>query len=190
MNVSLKHLFSMFVSEGRGVGKTKFTKKLLKSKLIATPLECIVWCNAKHQQDLFEDLMKMNVEYLEGIHEELNKHFKRNRRSLIILNDLIDEAPKILNITRLFTHGCHENLSLLYLTQKLFHKNERAISVNSDYMVIFKNTRDNSQFATIARQRRPDTVKFLMWACKDATSSPHTYLMLDLKPNTEKRFRM
>ena len=54
-------------------------------------------------------------------------------------------------------------------------------------MVIFKNPRDNSQFATIARQIRPDKVKFLMWAYKDATSFPHTYLMLDLKPDIEER---
>ena len=29
-----------------------------------------------------------------------------------------------------------------------------------------------------------------MWAYKDATSSPHTYLMIDLKPDTEERFRV
>ena len=57
-------------------------------------------------------------------------------------------------------------------------------------MVIFDNLRDNSQLATIARQIRPDKMKFLMRAYKDATSSPHTYLMLDLKPDTEERFRV
>ena len=29
-----------------------------------------------------------------------------------------------------------------------------------------------------------------MWAYKDAASSPHAHLMLDLKPDTEERFRM
>ena len=43
MDVSLKHPFSMLVSGGRGVGKTEFTKKLLKSRLIAPPPEHIVW---------------------------------------------------------------------------------------------------------------------------------------------------
>ena len=37
MDVSLKHPFSMLVSGERGVGKTEFTKKLLKSRLIAPP---------------------------------------------------------------------------------------------------------------------------------------------------------
>ena len=99
MDASLKHAFSMHFSEGRGVGKTEFTKNLFKSKLIAPPPERIVWCYAKHQQDLFEELMKMNVEYVEGIPGELDKYFKKNKRNLIMLDDLMDEASKSLKVT-------------------------------------------------------------------------------------------
>ena len=189
MDLSLKHPFSMLVFGGRGVGKTEFTKKLLKSKLKASPPKHIVWCYAKHQQDFFEGLMKMNVEYVEGILGELDKYLKKNKRNLLILDDLMDEASKSLKITQLFTRSRHDNLFVLYLTQNSFHKNQRALSLNSDYMVIFKNPLDNSQFATIARQIHPDKVEFLMWVCKDTRSSPHIYLMLDLKPDTEERFR-
>ena len=72
----------------------------------------------------------------------------------------------------------------------MFHKNQRPLSLYSDYMVIFKNSRANSQFAAIARKIRPDKVKFLMWAYKDATLSPHAYLMLNLKSDTEEKFRV
>ena len=130
--------------------KTKFTKKLLKSILIAPSPERIVWCYAKHQQDLFEELMKMNLEHVEG------KYFKK-KKNLIILDDLIDETLKKFKVTQLFTSGCHNSLSVIYLTQNLFPKNQRALSLNSSYMVIFKNPQDNSQFATIARQIRPET---------------------------------
>ena len=77
---------------------------------------------------------------------------------------------------------------MIYLTQNLFHKNQRALNLSSDYMVIFKDPRDNSQFSTIARQIRPDKEKFLMCAYKDATSFPQTYLMLDLKLTMRKCF--
>ena len=66
----------------------------------------------------------------------------------------MDEASKNLKVTQLFTRGNHDNLSVIYLTQNLFHKNQCALSLNSDYMGIFKSPRDNSQFATIARQIR------------------------------------
>ena len=122
--------------------------------------------------------------------EELDKYFKKKKRNLIILYDLLDEASKSLKITQLFTCGRHDNPFVIYITQNVFHKNQQALSLNSNYMVIFKNPRDNSQFATIARQIRLDKNKFLMWVYKDAASFPHTYLMFDLKPNTEERFRV
>ena len=39
----------------------------------------------------------MNLEYAEGIPGELDKYFKKNKRNLIILDDLMDEASKSLN---------------------------------------------------------------------------------------------
>ena len=86
----------------------------------------------------------MNVEYLEGIPGELDKYFKKNKKNLIILDDLMNEVSKSPKVTQLFTRGHHDNLLVIYLTQNLFHKNQRALSLNSDYMVIFKNPRENS----------------------------------------------
>ena len=122
MDVSLNYPFSMLVSGRRGVGKTEFIKKLSKSRLIALPPERIVWCCAKDQQGFFEKLMKMNVEYVEGIPGELDKYFKKNKKNLIMMDDFMDGASKSLKVTQLFTRGCYDNLSVIYLTQNLFHK--------------------------------------------------------------------
>ena len=54
-------------------------------------------------------------------------------------DDLMNEASESLEITHLFTGSRHGNLSMIYLTQNLFHENQRTLSLNSDYMVIFKN---------------------------------------------------
>ena len=70
----------------------------------------------------------------------------------------------------LFTRSCHDSLSAIFLTQNLFHKIQRAPSLNSDCMVIFKNPQDNSQLTTIARQIHSEKVKLLMWAYKNGTS--------------------
>ena len=58
----------------------------------------------------------MNVEYVADIPGELGKYFKKNRRNLITLDDLMDEASKSLKITQLFTRGRHDKLSIKYLT--------------------------------------------------------------------------
>ena len=58
----------------------------------------------------------MNVEYVESIPGELDKYFKKNKRNLIILDDLMDETSKSLKIIQLFTLGRHGNLKVIYLT--------------------------------------------------------------------------
>ena len=118
--------------------KSELTKKLLQSRLIAPPTERIGWCYAKHQQDLFEELLKMNVEYVKGIPGDLGQYFKKNKRDLIILDDLMDEASESLKVTQFLICDCQDNLSVIYLTQNLFHKYQRVLSLNSYYMVIFK----------------------------------------------------
>ena len=138
MDFSLKHPFSMLVSGRRDVGKTEYRNKLLKSKLIANPPERTVCCYAKHQQDLFEELMKMNVEYVKGIPGELDKYFMKSKKNLIILDILMDEVSRSFTITSLLTCGCHNNLLAIYLTQNLFHTNQRALSLNFDNMMIFQ----------------------------------------------------
>ena len=89
-----------------------------------------------------------------------------------------------------FSRGRHDNLSVVYLTQNLFHKNQRSISLNSDYIIIFKNVRDKSQFIHLAKQVMSSNTKFLNWAYKDATEQPHSYLILDLKPETDDKYRV
>ena len=57
-------------------------------------------------------------------------------------------------------------------------------------MAIFKNPRDKSQIQNLARQFMPTNSKFLTWAYQDATEKPHSYLLLDLTPNTDDRYRV
>jgi len=86
----------------------------------------------------------------------------------------------------------HRNISILHLTQKLFHKNRhmRTISLNSHYPVLFKNPRDVGQFSTLARQMYPSCWKFAEEAYRDATERPFGYLFVDLKPQQDERYRL
>ena len=177
-----------YISVKKSVGKPEFSNKLLKDKFIARLLEHNVWCYAKHQQDLFEELIKMNVEYVESIPRELGKYFKKKKRNLIMLDDLMDEALKVLNCL----HVVVMTTFPLSILRKICSIKMNVLLV---YMVIFKKPQNNSQFtitvqATVARQISPDKMKFLMWAYRDVISSRHNYLMFDLKPNIAIRFRV
>ena len=57
--------------------------------------------------------------------------------------------------------------------------------------MIFKNARDQSQIQHLAKQFIPNNSKFLVEAYNDATKNkPHSYLLLDLTPTTDDRFRI
>ena len=192
--MELIHPFSMMVAGGRKAGKTEFTKSLLRSREIVTnPFpERIVWCYAKHQEELYEELMiiNSNIEYVHGIPENIETMFTKDETNLIVLDDMMDEASKSDKVSQLFTRGRHDNLSVIFLTQNLFQKNQRSISLNSDYMVIFKNPRDKSQIQNLAKQFMSNNSKFLTWAYQDATEKPHSYLLLDLTPDIDDRYRV
>ena len=85
----LSHPFSMLVSGGRGVGKTVFTKKLLKNRetVIDNPPKRVVWCYAKHQPTLLDELLEIvpEIEYVEGIPENLDSMFDRKSGNIVIL---------------------------------------------------------------------------------------------------------
>ena len=66
-------------------------------------------------------------------------------------------------MANLFTKGSHHrNVSVVFLAQNLFPKNKfaRTMSLNAHYIVLFKNPKDTSQFANLARQMYPKQWQF------------------------------
>lgn len=126
-----------------------------------------------------------NVEFLEGLPQ--NSDFNDDKRpKLIVIDDLMRESSNNA-IVDLFTKGSHhKNISVMFISQNIFHqgRGQRDISLNTNYIVIFKNPRDRAQIAHLARQIYPEDPKFLQEAYHDATSKPHGYLLLDLKQST------
>ena len=64
------------------------------------------------------------------------------------------------------------------------------MSLNAHYIVLFKNPRDAMLVSTLARQMYPGQNKFLVEAFKNATEKPFGYLLLDLKPDTDEKYRI
>ncbi|KAK6171966.1 hypothetical protein SNE40_018382 [Patella caerulea] len=84
----------------------------------------------------------------------------------------------------------HRNVSVIYIVQNLFDKQQRTISLNAHYVVLFKNPRDASQMGVLARQMYPGQGQFMQEAFADATSTPRSYLLIDLKPDTPDELRL
>ncbi len=56
--------------------------------------------------------------------------------------------------------------------------------------MLFKSPRDKQQVSMLARQLNPGKVQEFIAAYEEATSRPHGYLILDLKPTTYDQQRL
>ena len=164
--MNFKHPFTAIVAGPSGSGKTVFTTRLIEhaSKLIDPPPEKILWCYGIYQP--FFNGMK-NVEFHEGLPDVNN--FDGLQRVLLIIDDLMHETDD--RVSQIFTRvSHHKNLSVLYLTQNIFYgsKQNRTMSLNTHYMILFKNARDATQISHLAGQMYPGKTKFLTEANRDA----------------------
>ena len=183
-----KHPFTALVAGPTGSGKTVFTAKLIEkaSVMIEPPPLKILWCYGVYQKS-FQDMR--NVEFHEGI-PDINL-FDGSQRTLLILDDLMQQADD--SVSLLFTRDSHHrNLSVIFLTQNIFHssKQARSMSLNTHYLVLFKNPRDLKQISVLAGQMYPSKSKFLVEAFRDATATPFSYLLIDLKADTDEKLRV
>jgi hypothetical protein len=99
----------------------------------------------------------------------------------------MDVAMKDPNVMSIFTEGSHHrNVSVLFLSQNIFHqgKHSRTMSLNVQYMVLFKNARDKAQVQTLARQMFPTDWRSFLQHFEEETSKEYGHVIIDLHPST------
>jgi hypothetical protein len=184
VRVLFKQPFTCIVSGPTSSGKSTFAVKFIKNiKNQCTPpyFHSIIWCLSETNAAPLE--LKGLVSFYKGIPDFNNESLEPK---LIILDDLMRDAysPQVSDLFSKLSH--HRNLSILLVTQNLFHqaRGARDISLNSKYIVVYKNPRDKNQVAHLARQVYPENWRGLHKAFLDATKQPHGYLLLDLCQDT------
>ena len=178
---------NIFISGPSNSGKTHFVNKLLKnSDELMTKKIKFVLIYYQHWQKTYDDIKKMfkNIKFIQGAPANLEqvtdelKQFAKNDFKVCVFDDMLSHINNFMD--ELYTTvSHHENCSMIFLTQSIFGKNLRTISINSHYMIVFKSPRDSLQFATVARQIEPSNSKALKSIFLDATERPHGYLILN-----------
>ena len=151
----------------------------------------IIYCYGEYQKEFNEFLPK--VELMEGFPNNVHELTKGHDNSLIVLDDLMSQCSDDQRVADLFTRGSHHlGISVQYLTQNLFQpgKLSRTISLNSHYMLIFRNPRDSLGISTLAKQMFPKHTDYLLEAFRDATSKPYGYLVIDCHQLTPENMRL
>ena len=185
MALVFKHPFTAIVAGPSSSGKTSFVLKLLQhvNDVISPAPTSILWCYGTYQR-LFDGL-SAEVEFHEGL-PDVNT---LRENSLLIIDDLMTESNETVN--KIFTkYSHHKSISVIFLTQNLFHKGARTMTLNAHYLILFKNPRDASQISHLARQMFPGHSKYMIEAFADATQMPYSYLVIDLTASTEDQYRL
>ena len=163
-----EHPFTSMIAGTTGAGKTAWIRSLLQqaSGAIYLPPERIVWCYLQWQPAYTEMLVAIpHIELVKGIPTALEQdyYFDVNKRNLIVFDDQMIDTSKDKRIVNLFTFGSHHrNLRVIYILQNLFHqgKGSHSISLNSHYLVLFKDPRDKLQILTLDKQMYPGQTYF------------------------------
>ena len=182
-DLRLKENFKLFLCGPSGCGKTSFILDLIKNiKIISKDPPSLVVYFFKEWQEKFDYMAKMfGVIFFEDNDRIIDQIKTFNQPALIIFDDMLN-SKNLKTVAELFTvHGRHLNLSLAFLSQRLFNNNEyfRQISQNSDYMCLFKNPRNALEIRNLASQITPKTLE-LLDIFKESTKEPFSYLMINL----------
>ncbi|MCP4459771.1 MAG: hypothetical protein GY816_17370 [Cytophagales bacterium] len=186
--------FTMYRVGPSRSGKTTWVGKLLKDRFVQikpTPSR-IIYCYT-HWKPMYDELKRLipEIEWGDGLPTE--ETFSTFPNSLVILDDMMDGIVNDSKMMKVFTEGSHhQNISVIFMTQNIFHqgKTARTMSLNTQYMVLFKNPRDRQQIKTLARQMYPQEWMTFLEKFRKETDKPYGKLILDLRPNVSEKDRI
>ena len=190
--IFLRHPFTMIVSGPTGCGKTDWINRLIArhQSAVEPQLQRIVYFYGEWQKAF--DEMK-NVDFHAGIDRTVIDSLPTGEPSLIIIDDLMDEISDDDFVSKLFTkYSHHRNLSIILILQNFFNRGKimRTLSLNAQYIVLFKNPRDRAQSMSLARQIYPNYIQKFLAIYSSATEKPFSYLFIDLKSDTPEEVRL
>jgi hypothetical protein len=167
-----------------GSGKTHFICKLLQNnKIFVSKFNKIYWHyggDGESGDTKSEQCKLKGIKYIEGFDSGWRERLRKG--DVIIIDDLYQESNKETDFNNLFTKiSRHVGVTVIFITQNLFHQGgqHRTRNLNVQYLVLFKNPRDQTVIDFVARQAFPNNREFLIESYRDATSDPHGYLFLD-----------
>lgn len=184
-----------------GSGKTTFLQQLLLNwnNLHQSKYDVIFVFYLKWQRhyDTLQNLLGSKINFIYGLPESfIDKYLDDdiNLQKICIFDDLMHEVCSSKDCQKLFTTGRHSSITAILLSHNIFHKEQRNISLNCTYYVLFKNPRDSQQISILARRMyshvKHGVSKFLSIFHKATSQQPFGYLICDFRANTNAQFRL
>lgn len=185
--------FRMLIAGSSGSGKSTLVGDIINNheKLFTIPMDKIVYC-AKYETSIPIALRDNPLLFFhEGIPTEEMIRNDERKYVLFVLDDLLEIAFSSDIVSTIYTQGRNRLLSAILISQNLFPQFSKArnISLNANYIIIFRNLRDSSSINHLARQVCPNNAKAFSDLFINNINKPFSYLLLDFSVNSPDIFR-
>lgn len=180
--LKLRHPSTCLMVGPSQAGKTSLVRQMIKENIYEKQFRKIKWCYLYSAPWFAEE---PHFEFVSGLPDTYENG------DLVVIDDFIHHLDE--KIADLFVGKSHHSgFSVILILQNLFPRSKvmRDISLNSHYLILFKNPRDMNQINCLGRQLYPRNSRFLIDAHIKATNKPHGYLVVDLHPRTTEQHRL
>lgn len=180
-----------------GSGKTHLIGRMIcnQQKIFRPTFDKILYFY-KHYQEPYGKLLvncqarNVDLELVQGLDWSKIEHCEAlKKRTLIVIDDLYDEAAQSKDFLDLVIAGRHRNVHLMVLRHNLFHqtKHSKTIDLNLTQIILFTSPRDLEQIGILGRQLGERST--LLAAYKRATQEPYGHLLIDLDVRSNRVLR-
>ena len=121
---------------------------------------------------------KLPIEFHQGLQwAEMDRSEAEELRTLVVIDDLYQDACEDGMFLNLVVAGRHQNIHLMTLRHNIYQpaKNSNTIDLNVTEMILFKSPRDVEQIGVLGRQLGDR--KLLLEAYKTGTRKPLGHLL-------------
>lgn len=174
VDVEFKHPFTSIIVGPSGCGKSTFVKDLIlnQNDLISTCFETIyiflgtprnenkILCDLENASSSQVKIIELGTLYPHGLKKSsfkedfskiMSTNSKNNSQTCVIFDDLMSELSEIHFLDEMFTKwSSHANMSVIHITQNLFHKTKGNSSCastlyrNNKVLVLFNSPMDQT----------------------------------------------
>lgn len=195
MDCRLQTPFSMIVASPSNSGKTTWVGKLLQhsSELFSEPSKTFYYFYSVWSPtfDTWKD-KKIITKFIQGMctKDWIEEHCSEGNCTIILDDQAMSISEDISKVFAVLSHNY--NINFIMLAQNIFTKNKnfRDASLNSKYIVLGKNPRDQSSIRFLAQQMLPTRAKQVMEAYFLATAEPFSFFLLDFSQTCPENLRM
>lgn len=169
-------------------GKTTFLIEFIKHRMLEPWPSSITYVYSNYSEEFNHLAKEYNINFVSNFDAE---DYKILSDSLLIFDDKIQELSSNATLfDEIYTQGRHKNITSMFLSQNLYAKGMRTMSINSNVVILFSNFRDQLSISTFARQVMPRNSKFLIDSYNDCIhTNKYGYLICDFSQTIDARFR-